>query len=68
MFDDPMDGGHLFLGYVIGKIPEDYNDYIISTSINEYDEMKRKVDTVLQEIYPSKEMFYTQYITFTEYR
>jgi hypothetical protein len=68
LFTDPMSGDHLYLGFVIGEIPENYGDYVITTTIGDYEKMKKEVDTVLQEIYPNKELFWTQYITFTEYR
>ena len=68
LFDDPINEKHLFLGYIIGEIPPDYGDYVSVSNPWDWEDLKHKVDVVVNEIFRSKALCILQYITFTEYR
>lgn len=68
LFTDPMSGDHLFLGYIVCEIPSDYSECVSVFNPWDWEELKNKVDKVLNEIFPCKAICVPQYITFAEYR
>jgi len=52
LFTDPMDGDHLFLGYVLSAIEDDemYGENITSIDVDEVMNKAEEVDKVLNEL------------------
>lgn len=71
LFTDLMSGEHLYLGYVIGEIPDDYSDIKIEFDFNDIGDIERLVNPVMARMmklaeYPDID-FQLKVMTFTEF-
>ena len=71
LFPDPMSGDHLYLGYVLGEILEDYADEKIEFDFNNIGNIERIINPIMErmmELAGNPDVYFPlKLMTFTEF-
>lgn len=68
LFYDPESEKHLYLGYILGDIEDDYSDYEKKDIILDFAGKRKEVDKVLIELIGEKKELPFEHVIFTEWR
>lgn len=71
LFTDPMSGNYLYLGYIIGEVPDGYSDVKIEFDLNDIGDAERLINPVMtrmMELAGKPDIdFHLKVMTFTEF-